>query len=272
MKFNKYLVFIVLLMTIGINKIYAEACYYQTNDVSLEYEPSKNKFTIRQRGVKTNIIADNEPLINKNDAFTDGSSWTGMRVEKITTECPNYIVYRRKERTLWWASDGVWGFDNATDAAKFQNASKQIKNMDAWQSERKNITREQFEANIETNVATIISSSGNTKSNFGTKGVETSNKQMSCEELFDSSIMEIINDILKYPRYIVPALILLLGTLDFFKAVIAGKEDEMKKAQSTFIKRVIIGVAVFLVPVFINAIIWLANLAWKGLGYTTCNF
>ena len=85
-------------------------------------------------------------------------------------------------------------------------------------------------------------------------------------------MIEIINDILKYPRYIVPALVLVLGTVDFFKAVVAQKEDEMKKAQMTFIKRVIIGVAVFLVPVFINAIIWLANLAWKGLGYTTCNF
>lgn len=262
----------MLLMIFGIDKIYAETCYYQTSEVSLEYESSKNQFTIKQRGAKTDIVADNEPLINKNKDKTDEKKFTGLTAKKITTECPNYIVYRRKERTLWWASDGVWGFDNASDATKFQNASKQIKNMDAWQSERKNITREQFEANIETNVATIISSSGNTKSNFGTKGVETSNKQMSCEELFDSSIMEIINDILKYPRYIVPALILLLGTLDFFKAVIAGKEDEMKKAQSTFIKRVIIGVAVFLVPVFINAIIWLANLAWKGLGYTTCNF
>ena len=131
------------------------------------------------------------------------------------------------------------------------------------------ITKEQFESNIERNVTAIIN---NSNISYGANGITTSDKQMSCDELFDSSIMEIINDILKYPRYIVPALILLLGTLDFLKAVMASKEDEMKKAQRTFIKRVIIGVAVFLVPVFMNAIIWLANLAWKGLGYTTCNF
>ena len=221
------------------------------------------------KSVKNNLKRVIDYVANKDK--TDEKKFTGLTAKKITTECPNYIVYRRKERLLWWASDGVWGFDNASDASRFQSASSQVKNMSAWQSDRKNITKEQFEANIANNVATIVSGSA-TKPNFGTNGVETSNKQMSCEELFDSSIMEIINDILKYPRYIVPALILLLGTLDFFKAVIAGKEDEMKKAQSTFIKRVIIGVAVFLVPVFINAIIWLANLAWKGLGYTTCNF
>ena len=111
----------------------------------------------------------------------------------------------------------------------------------------------------------------NTNPNYGGSGVETSNGTMSCSELFDQSVIDLINQILRYPRYIVPGIILALGTLDLFKAVIAGKEDEMKKAQRTFIKRVIIGVCVFLVPVIINAIIWLANIAWQGLGYTTCN-
>ena len=107
--------------------------------------------------------------------------------------------------------------------------------------------------------------------NYTVDGVTTSDEQLSFEELFDPSIMELINDVLKYPRFIVPIIIIVLGTLDFFKAVMAGKEDEMKKAQKTFIKRVIIGVLVFLVPVLINAIMWLANIAWEGLGYSTCN-
>ena len=62
------------------------------------------------------------------------------------------------------------------------------------------------------------------------------------------------------------------GSFDFFKAVVAQKEDDMKKAQKTFIKRIIMGVLVFFVPVFINAIMNLAKIAWEGLGYTSCNF
>ncbi len=270
MKYSKYLVFVVFLMTLGVNNVFA-TCFYQTEDVSLKYEPSKNQFTIRQRGTKTDILADNEPLINKNKDKKDEAKFTGMTVKKITTECPNYIVYRRKERTLWWASDGIWGFDNASDANEFRNASAQVKNMYTWQSPQVNITEEEFENNIENNVAALISGANN-KPSYGANGINTSEKTMTCEELLDPSIMEIVNEILKYPRYIIPALIIVLGTIDFMKAVIAQKEDEMKKAQTTFIKRVIIGIAVFLVPVFINAIIWLANLAWKGLGYTTCNF
>ena len=271
MKNGKYLVFVVLLISLSINvkTIYADTCFYQTSEVALEYDSGKRQFTIRQRENKTNILADNEPLLdNRKDGKTD------ITVPKVTTECPAYIVYRRKHRTLWADSDGVWGFNNLTDANNFAQKSKQIENMNVWSSPKMSITREQFENDI-------IENSENYKKNnnsivsenaqYGATGIEVSEKTMTCEELFDSSIIELINDILKYPRYIVPAIILVLGTLDFFKAVIAGKEDEMKKAQKTFIKRVIIGVCVFLVPVLINGIIWLANMAWQGLGYTTCS-
>ena len=107
---------------------------------------------------------------------------------------------------------------------------------------------------------------------YSISGYNNSNNKISCGQLIDSSVTKLLNDFLKYPRYAVPAIIIVLGSLDFFKAVTAGKEDEMKKAQKTFIKRVIIGVAVFLVPLLVNVIIWLANVAWEGLGYTTCNF
>ena len=51
-----------------------------------------------------------------------------------------------------------------------------------------------------------------------------------------------------------------------FKAVVASKEDEMKKAQKTLVKRVIIGIAIFLLPVLINAIMSLADMIWENYG------
>lgn len=98
--------------------------------------------------------------------------------------------------------------------------------------------------------------------------------QIDCQGIFGDkndpeSLNYLINEILEYPRIIVPILVIALGILDLAKAVIAGKEDEMKKAQSTFIKRVIIGVAFFLIPVFINIIMWLADIVWDGM-YPTC--
>lgn len=81
-----------------------------------------------------------------------------------------------------------------------------------------------------------------------------------------NSISYLVNEILQYPRYIVPALVIVFTSIDLFKAVIAGKEDEMKKAQSTAIKRVIVAVIVFLVPMIVNIIMYLADIAWQGTG------
>lgn len=50
---------------------------------------------------------------------------------------------------------------------------------------------------------------------------------------------------------IIAALVVLL-ILDFGKAVMAGKEDEIKSAQKMAIKRVVYAVIVFLVPFIVN--------------------
>ena len=250
-------------------------CRYVDNYVAVGYNPTKNSFTIVERGTlsHSDIKYPGEKLINRNDDFTDGT--TRIVVKKIEKACPQYIVYRRKERTLWAASDGIFGFNNYSEAKAFQEASDK-KNMNAWfvgytNQDGSKINEEELENRVAENVATI-------KENVIKYSVENSGTdvEVNCDEIFGSkndeeSIAYLVNEILKYPRYIVPVLLILFGTLDFFKAVIAGKEDEMKKAQKTFIKRVIVGVAVFLIPVIINALMWLADIAWEGLGYTHCD-
>lgn len=98
--------------------------------------------------------------------------------------------------------------------------------------------------------------------------------KIDCEGLFGNknnpdSLSYLINEILKYARIIVPILVIGLGMIDLAKAVIASKEDEMKKAQKTFINRLILGVAFFFIPVLVNIIMWLADIVWNGM-YTSC--
>lgn len=47
----------------------------------------------------------------------------------------------------------------------------------------------------------------------------------------------------------VPVILVVLGTLDLFKGVTAGKEDEMKKGQQMFIKRLILAAIIFFIVV-----------------------
>ena len=93
-----------------------------------------------------------------------------------------------------------------------------------------------------------------------------------CKTLFDSkdennpnaqSIREIFNEIMLYPRIGVPILIILLGIIDFAKAVMTSKEDEMKASQNKFVKRLIIGIAIFFIPTLVNLIMDLTNYIWN---------
>ena len=60
-------------------------------------------------------------------------------------------------------------------------------------------------------------------------------------------VVSVIHNVVEIIRFAVPVLLIIFGTIDLAKAVIAGKEDEMKKAQTTLIKRVIYAIALFLV-------------------------
>ena len=47
----------------------------------------------------------------------------------------------------------------------------------------------------------------------------------------------------------VPVILILLGSIDLFKGITAGKEDEMKKGQQVFIKRLVVGALIFFITV-----------------------
>ena len=92
---------------------------------------------------------------------------------------------------------------------------------------------------------------------------------LTCGELFGNgagSLRELINDILQYPKYIVPVIIIVLGIVDLAKATFAAKEDEIKAAQKLLIKRAIYAVAIFFVVLIVTAVF---NLVGSSSGENT---
>ncbi len=63
----------------------------------------------------------------------------------------------------------------------------------------------------------------------------------------DKSIPALTSTVVLFIEIFVPVLLVILGMIDIFKAVIAQKDDDMKKAQGTLIKRFIYAVLVFFV-------------------------
>lgn len=289
MKYKKYSYIIVLILTIfiGMNNTYAKepqtnTCNYMSKDgeamarlivkwdYGVAWTHANKAFTevyFQKLGEK--IDNDTETIINWYKNFND--DLTGMTLSGIhansaaankSSTCPEYLIMRTKNN---YASYGAFATNNEREAQRFVNLSNQSSKYTAWYLTYKNsdgskITDEQYFKGF----------------GFVTgESVIDKNGRVSCTELFGSksdpdSLASLIHNILQYVRIIVPILIIVLGSFDLAKAVIASKEDEMKKAQATFIKRIMIGVAVFFVPVLVDIVMWLADIVWDGLGYTTC--
>ena len=60
---------------------------------------------------------------------------------------------------------------------------------------------------------------------------------------------------IKIIQIVVPILLILWGMLDLGKAVMAQKEEEIKKGQNTFIKRLVAAVIVFFVITIVKLVV-----------------
>ena len=72
-----------------------------------------------------------------------------------------------------------------------------------------------------------------------------------CGEM--KGIVQLIGYVLLVVKVAIPLLIIALGIFDFGKAVVAEKEDEIKKQTKRLIMRVVAGIVIFLVP---SIIMW----------------
>jgi len=75
------------------------------------------------------------------------------------------------------------------------------------------------------------------------------------DAIIDEKIPNIVSTIITVIKIVVPVLLVIMGMLDLMKGITAGKEDEMKKGQQLFIKRLISGALVFLVFTIVQFII-----------------
>ena len=84
-------------------------------------------------------------------------------------------------------------------------------------------------------------------------------KHVSCGKDLIKNIPSQIPDITKRlydaAMIVTPIILVIMGTVDLVKGVMTGKEDEMKKSRETFIKRLIVGLLVFLVALMTKFVI-----------------
>lgn len=66
------------------------------------------------------------------------------------------------------------------------------------------------------------------------------------------NIMRLVRLVIKVLQIAVPVGLILMGTIDMAKSVIAGDEKKIKEAQKPFVKRIVAAIIVFLIPYIVN--------------------
>lgn len=93
-----------------------------------------------------------------------------------------------------------------------------------------------------------------------------------------ASMWKFIGDIIYVIRIVIPVIIILLGTLDLGKAVMAGEDKQIKAAQKMLLMRIIYGVAIFFIVLIIQVVFGLVggeadtgnNVCFKCVGIRSC--
>ena len=69
-----------------------------------------------------------------------------------------------------------------------------------------------------------------------------------------SSIWQFAGYILFAIKIAVPLIIIILGILDFFKAMTAAKDDAINSAAKNLIFRIVIGLVIFFIPLIVSTV------------------
>lgn len=302
MEFKKtsYLILIILMLFIGAPNARAEkskVCYYAANDGTFK---ASVRLTWGYKHPGWHIVEDfSKVYIDKRGATFDHNKemiinyianvWTNTpknssvefpdiykkskQANASEPECPKYLVFQE------CGTFKVWATDSQNLASKAASEISTHKNCTGYYGSKDKedgtpLTAEEYYSEFSYEGLVLLDQLGEPVCTdfddmLGAKNDD--GKTYDPDGDGKESLRNMLDTILLYIRIIVPIIIILLGTLDLSKAVIAGKEDAMKKAQKDFVKRILIGVAVFFVPLLVDVVMELAEIIWQG-EYLICDF
>lgn len=248
MKKNKYLhiIFVILMLFSFNNGVNADTkgyCLYNTKGLFSK----EVSFMLKQdsKGNITYYYAEGKPTDDTSKDWVQDSETYDYKINKDTTtpltKCPNYLAWNYYKDVEFYNTTRGTGSNAYYNIASY----KATINVDATTNK----------SNAEDD-GKIISSS--------TVSMQT------CEDVLGEELISIIQDLVNIVKIGVPIILVVLGTVDFGKAILSSDENEMKKAQGAFIKRLIIAVAIFLIPAILGVILEIANQIWGNIDTNLC--
>lgn len=115
-----------------------------------------------------------------------------------------------------------------------------------------------YNSEKETQVTTPPEENQNTENNENTT-IESSEY---CGKLKEP--LKFIGNIVLIVKIIIPIIIIAFGMIDFFRAMVGSKDDEIKKSSRSLIFRIIAGIGIFLIPTIVSFIFSLID-SWANI-------
>jgi len=85
------------------------------------------------------------------------------------------------------------------------------------------------------------------------------NVDVTCDGIIGEELLGFINKIFKWIRIIAPIIVIIMGSVEFAGAVLQDDKDAIKKASNRFVKRLIVAVALFFIPLLIEFLLNIFN-------------
>lgn len=93
--------------------------------------------------------------------------------------------------------------------------------------------------------------------------------EVSCDGIIGKELLEFFNKIFRWIQIIAPIFVIIMGAVEFAGAVLQDDKDAMKKATNKFVKRLLIAVALFFIPLILNWLLGVFN-DITGAASSTC--
>lgn len=205
-----------------------------------EIENSINNIRSKQEEEKA-LLADLENTITNNDLTNEILEEQNKKIESVDREIKD--IY-------------------ANAQSNYSSCQKWIDYMGSGEYDRIKGELYNTTSNLNSSIQELDNISTKNKNDFGTI-INAMNKEynsgitegdLSGCGVLSQNMISIIQDATKLIQIGVPILLIVLGTVDFAKAVMVNDQDSVKKAGASFAKRCVAGIIVFFLPLLITLI------------------
>lgn len=90
------------------------------------------------------------------------------------------------------------------------------------------------------------------------------------EAKIDNSIVDLVHIVILLIQIAVPIILVIVGMIDFLKALASQKEDEIKKGQQIFVKRVLAAVLVYFIIAIVKFVISIVAGSAQDQNFMNC--